>query len=62
MLRSVLDESKLIRSSSDLTRVKVTRRESASAKPKVWVVDCSLPDKAPDLWLRDRDVVEVPEK
>jgi ankyrin repeat protein len=62
MIRSVLDESKLIRSSSDLTRVKVTRRESANAKPRVWVVDCSVPDKAPDLWLRDGDVIEVPEK
>ncbi len=48
-------------SSSDLTRVKVTRRESGNAKPKVWVVDCSVPD-APDLWLRDGDVIEVPEK
>jgi ankyrin repeat protein/tetratricopeptide (TPR) repeat protein len=62
MLRSVLDESKLIRSSSDLTRVKVTRRESTGAKPKVWVVDCSDPKNAPDLWLRDGDVIEVPEK
>ena len=62
MLRSVLDESKLIRSSSDLTRVKVTRRESTNAKPRVWVVDCSVPDKAPDLWLRDGDVIEIAEK
>ena len=62
MLRSVLDESKLIRSSSDLTRVKVTRRDSTNTKPRVWTVDCSVPDKAPDLWLRDGDVIEVPEK
>jgi hypothetical protein len=53
---------KALFSSSDLTRVKVTRRESANAKPRVWVVDCSNPDNAPDLWLRDGDVIEMPEK
>jgi ankyrin repeat protein/tetratricopeptide (TPR) repeat protein len=62
MLRPVLAKSGLLRISSDLTRVKVTRRESGNAKPKVWVVDCSIPNKAPDLWLRDGDVIEVPEK
>jgi len=30
--------------------------------PRVWIVDCSVPDKSPDLWLRDGDVIEVPEK
>lgn len=53
---------KALFSSADLTRVKVTRRESANAKPRVWIVDCSNQDKAPDLWLRDGDVIEVPEK
>ena len=61
-LGPVLRRSSLPLSSSDLTRVKVTRRETANAKPRVWVVDCSIPDKAPDLWLRDGDVIEVPEK
>ena len=49
-------------SSADLTRVKVTRSGSANGKASEWVVDCSSQEKAPDLWLRDGDVVEVPEK
>jgi len=27
-----------------------------------WVVDCSEGSPAPDLWLRDGDKIEVPEK
>jgi ankyrin repeat protein len=61
MLRSVLDNSKLIRVSSDLTRVKVTRTDPATKKTTEWIVDCSNP-KDSDLWLRDGDVIEVPEK
>jgi hypothetical protein len=61
MLRSVLDQSKLLRASSDLTKVRVTRREP-NGKAISWVLDCSDPQTAPDLWLRDGDVIEVPEK
>jgi ankyrin repeat protein len=53
---------RVLLSTADLTRVKVTRRESENAGPQVWTVDCSNPNQAPDLWLRDGDVVEVPEK
>ena len=51
----------ILPSSSDLSRVKVTRRD-ASGKTQSWVLDCSNPNNAPDLWLRDGDVIEVPEK
>ncbi|HXT10886.1 MAG TPA: ankyrin repeat domain-containing protein [Candidatus Angelobacter sp.] len=61
MLRSVLDQSKLIRVSSDLSRVKVTRIDPATKKTIEWTIDCTNPDQA-DLWLRDGDVIEVPEK
>ena len=61
MLRSVLDNSKLIRVSSDLSRVKVTHHDPASKKTVEWTVDCTDPNQA-DLWLRDGDVIEVPEK
>ena len=60
-LCSVLDQSKLLRASSDLSRVKVTRRDPATGKKQEWVLDCSG-DNAPNLWLRDGDVIEVPEK
>jgi ankyrin repeat protein len=61
MLRSVLDNSKLIRVSSDLSRVKVTRHDPVTKKTVEWTVDCTDPNQA-DLWLRDGDVIEVPEK
>jgi hypothetical protein len=61
MLRSVLDNSKLIRVSSDLSRVKVTRTDPATKNTLAWTIDCS-DNKQSTLWLRDGDVVEVPEK
>jgi hypothetical protein len=60
-LRSVLDQSKLGRFSSDLSRVKVTRRDPKTGKKHEWMLDCSG-GNAPNLWLRDGDVIEVPEK
>ncbi|HEX3625519.1 MAG TPA: ankyrin repeat domain-containing protein [Verrucomicrobiae bacterium] len=48
---------RVLKSNSDLSRVKVTRGE------KTWMVDCSDPnhDDPPDLWVRDGDLIEVPE-
>jgi len=63
MLVPVLNESRLLRNTSDLTRVTVTRRPSkAGQMPQRWVLDCSNPSLPPDLWLRDGDEIEVPEK
>lgn len=61
VLRSVLDNSKLIRVSSDLSRVKVTRRDPITKKEMEWTLDCTSPNSQ-SLWLRDGDVIEVPEK
>ena len=54
----------VLRSSSDLARIKVTRKTSKSAKPVVYTVDVSgsSPNINGDLWLQDGDVIEVPEK
>jgi ankyrin repeat protein len=60
-LRSVLDQSKLVRAASDLSRVKVSRQEPKTGKKREWILDCSG-SNAPDLWLRNGDVIEVPEK
>ncbi|MGC3960253.1 MAG: ankyrin repeat domain-containing protein [Verrucomicrobiota bacterium] len=60
-LRPVLYGSNLLLASSDLARVKVTRTEPAARKPREWVLDCSS-DKSPEFWLRDGDVIEVPDK
>jgi hypothetical protein len=63
MIRSALDQSKLVRFSSDLTRVKVSRKVGPKGKPVEWVVDCSgAGNLFPDLWLLDGDVIEVPDK
>jgi ankyrin repeat protein len=61
MLRSVLDNSKLVRVSSDLSHVKATRVDPETKKKQEWTVDCTNPAEA-DLWVRDGDVIEVPEK
>jgi hypothetical protein len=61
-LKPVLLQSKLVLTSSDLRHVKVTRNDPASGQKREWVVDCSEARPAPDLWLRDGDKIEVPEK
>lgn len=61
----------ILLSSSDLSRVKVTRHDPVTGKKREWVLDCShINDNrsgsyyywCPDLWLRNGDVIEVPEK
>jgi hypothetical protein len=62
MLWPVLDNSQLLLASSDLSRVTVKRRDAATGKTQKWTVDCSNPNSPPNFWLRDGDVIEVPEK
>jgi hypothetical protein len=61
-LKPVLLQSKLVLTSSDLRRVKVTRRDPTTSQERQWVVDCSETSPAPDLWLCNGDKIEVPEK
>ena len=61
MLWPVLDESKTLLASSDLSRVKIKRKD-ATGKIYEWTVDCSDAKSPPNFWLRDGDVIEVPEK
>jgi hypothetical protein len=61
-LKPALRESNLLLASSDLSRIKVTRRDPASGQKREWVFDCSDGKPAPPFWLRDGDVIEVPEK
>ncbi len=62
MLWPALEESKLLLSSSDLARIKVTRRDSKTGKTREWTVDCSNENDRPNFWLCDGDVIEVPDK
>lgn len=62
---TVLDSSlarNVLTSDSDLSRVQVTRRDSKTGKTHKWTLDCSNHQKSPNLWLRNGDVIEVPEK
>jgi ankyrin repeat protein len=58
-LNDVVRGANVIRSSSDLTRVKVIRSGDERWEK---VFDLTNTDKTSDLWLRDGDVIEVPEK
>ncbi len=49
-----------LRSSSDLSRVRVTRKDSVTGKSAMFIVDASNNQK--QFWLLDGDVIEVPEK
>ena len=44
------------------SRVKVKRVDPASGQPKEWTFDLDQLAAPNDLWLRDGDVIEVPEK
>jgi ankyrin repeat protein len=61
-LKPVLLESKLVLASSDLLRVKVTRNDPRTGKKREWIVDCRVSSPAPDLWLSDGDVIDVPDR
>jgi hypothetical protein len=65
-LGPVLLQSKLMLTSSDLSRVQVTRRDPKTGKSSEYVLDCSGLSQnhfnPPDRWLRDGDIIEVPEK
>jgi ankyrin repeat protein len=61
-LYDVVDAANVILTSSDLSRVKVTRFDAASRKPVQMVFDLEKKDPKNDLWLRDGDVIELPEK
>lgn len=62
-LQDTVRESGMLLTSSDTARVTVKRRDAASGQTREWTFDLSktIPAAA-DLWLRDGDMIEVPEK
>jgi len=62
LLQPVLYGSGLLRASSDLSRVKVKRRDAATGQVYELVFDCSGERPGPDFWLQNGDAIEVPEK
>jgi len=61
-LAPVLRNSGFLLTSSDLQHVRVKRTDPATGKPKEWVFDLDRLEAPNDLWLRDGDQIEVPEK
>ncbi len=61
-LADVLQRSGLLLTTSDLSRVRVSRRDPLTSQTQEWTLDESKPDRETDFWLRDGDVIEVPEK
>ncbi|HMJ90842.1 MAG TPA: ankyrin repeat domain-containing protein, partial [Candidatus Acidoferrum sp.] len=76
-LNVVVLAANVLRASSDVTRVRVRRPASTAAPAQEWVIDLTniVPDSVQngpvpggklavdfDLWLRDGDVIDIPEK
>jgi ankyrin repeat protein len=61
-LGEVLRRSGLLLTTSDLARVRVRRRDPLTSKPQEWIIDETKSDPETDFWVRDGDVIEVPEK
>ena len=59
---ALLLNSKLLLASSDLSRIKLIRADPASGQKHELIVDCSNSAPAPSVWLRDGDIIEVPDK
>lgn len=61
-LLPTLMESKMVRASSDLTRVKIRRKHPAAGAPAEWAVACPVNLPSRDLWLDDGDEIEIPDR
>jgi hypothetical protein len=61
-LSNVVYASKILHASSDLRNVKVVRRDPQTGKSQEMRFNIEKADPATDLWLRDGDVIEIPEK
>ena len=61
-LNSTVRNANVLRASSDMSRVKVHRVDPATKQRQEVVLNLEKADPRNDLWLRDGDVIEVPEK
>jgi hypothetical protein len=61
-LNDVVRGANVIRSSSDLRRVKVKRADPVTSEKREMTFNLTVVDKRNDLWLRNEDVIEIPEK
>jgi hypothetical protein len=59
---TTLERSGFLRTSSDRSAIMVKRVDPVTGKLLEWQVDCTPGSKTADLWLRNGDVIEVPDK
>ena len=59
-LTPVVKGSHLLLSTSDLSRIQVIRPAQGTEPKLEWTMDCEKAN--PDFWLRDEDIIIVPEK
>ncbi len=62
MIKPVLFNSKLLLASSDLSHIKLIRADPSTGQKRELIVDCSEGKPAPSVWLRDGDIIQVPDK
>jgi ankyrin repeat protein len=61
-IKPALRKTNLLLASSDLAHVRVKRVDPTTGERREWILDCSDSKPAPEFWLRDGDVIEVPDK
>jgi len=61
-LKEVVNRANVLLASSDTTRVKVKRANPATGQTDEMIFNLDKTDPNTDLWLRDGDVIEIPEK
>jgi len=61
-IKPALRKTNLLLASSDLAHIRVKRVDPKTGAKHEWTIDCSDSSPAPDFWLRDGDVIEVPDK
>jgi ankyrin repeat protein len=61
-LKDVVNRANVLLASSDTTRVKVKRANPATGQTDEMIFNLEKTDPNTDLWLRDGDVIEIPEK
>jgi ankyrin repeat protein len=62
MIKPALKKSNVLLASSDLSHIKLIRADLSTGQKRELIVDCSDDKPAPYVWLRDGDIIEVPDK
>lgn len=59
---TALQQAKILRASSDQSRITVKRGDPETGQDREFIVDLTKADQKDVLWLRDGDLIEIPER